>query len=184
MKGSEPLLVVDDDFEDEYPGASALATECFVNVMRTADLLTDLLSRYILDEHQLSQSALQVLAIIDGAGEPLEPTVIAERRLVTTGSMTSLLDNLEKRELIRRDRHPEDRRKLLVTITPAGQAIVDQVLPALHARERDVLAAALGPSEQRSLLKSLAKLQRAALRASSEPAPRGAPRHRSNGDRR
>ena len=28
----EPLVRVGDDFEDEYPGASALATECFANL--------------------------------------------------------------------------------------------------------------------------------------------------------
>jgi DNA-binding MarR family transcriptional regulator len=56
--------------------------------------------------------------------------MIAERLLVTTGSMTSLLDNLEKRGLIRRQPHPQDRRKLPIDITPAAQAIVDQWLPS------------------------------------------------------
>ena len=35
---TEPLIRVGDDFEDEYPGASALATECFANVYRAADV--------------------------------------------------------------------------------------------------------------------------------------------------
>ena len=43
--------------------------------------------------------------------------------------MTSLLDNLEKRGLIRRLPHPHDRRKLLIDITPAAQAIIDELLP-------------------------------------------------------
>ena len=54
--------------------------------------------------------------------------------MVTTGSMTSLLDNLEKRGLVRRLPHPDDRRKLLIDITPDAQAIVDELLPTLHAR--------------------------------------------------
>ena len=37
-RGPEPLIRVGDDFEDEYPGASALATECFANLWRTADV--------------------------------------------------------------------------------------------------------------------------------------------------
>ena len=97
-------------------------------------------NRQTLDEHQLSPSARQVLAVVEGAGEPLEPSVIADRLLITTGSMTSLLDNLEKRGLVRRLPHPEDRRKLLIDITPAAQAIVDELLPSLHARERDVMS--------------------------------------------
>ena len=174
----EPLIRVGDDFEDEYPGASASATECYANLLRAADLLMGLHNRQSLDEYQLSAGARQVLAIVDGAGEPLEPRVIAERLLVTTASVTSLLDNLEKRGLIRRLPHPEDRRKLLIEITPAAQDIVDDLLPSMHARERDLVDATLSAAEQRQLLKSLAKLQHAALRARSAPAPQGATRHR------
>ena len=174
----EPLIRVGDDFEHEYPGASALATECYANLWRAAELLMDLHNRQSLDEYQLSPGARQVLAIVEGAGEPLEPTVIADRLLVTTASMTSLLDNLEKRGLIRRLPHPEDRRKLLIDITPAARDVVDQLLPSMHARERDVMDAALSSSEQRQLLKSIAKLQHAALQARSLPAPPGATRHR------
>jgi MarR family transcriptional regulator, 2-MHQ and catechol-resistance regulon repressor len=174
----EPLIRVGDDFEDEYPCASALATECYANLCRAADLLMDLHNRQSLDECQLSPGARQVLAIVEGAGEPLEPTVIAERLLVTTASVTSLLDNLEKRGLIRRLPHPEDRRKLLIDITPAAQDIVDHLLPSMHARERDVMDATLSLSEQRQLLKSVAKLEHAALQARSTPAPHGATRHR------
>jgi DNA-binding MarR family transcriptional regulator len=175
---AEPLIRVGDDFEDEYPGASALATECYANLWRAADLLMELHNSQTFDDYQLSPSARQVLAVVEGAGQPLEPSVIAERLLVTTGSMTSLLDNLEKRGLIRRQPHPQDRRKLLIDITPAARAIVDQLLPSLHAREREVMAA-LSPNEQRSLLRSLAKVQGAALQARSAPVPRGATRHRS-----
>ena len=177
---AEPLIRVGDDFEDEYPGASALATECYANVYRTADLLMDLHNRQSLDEYQLSPSARQVLAIVEGAGQPLEPSVIADRLLITTASMTSLLDNLEKRGLINRRPHPEDRRKLLINITPAAQTIIDELLPSMHARERDVMDGALSSSEQRSLLKFIVKLQHAALQARSAPIPHGAARHRSD----
>ncbi|HEX6492861.1 MAG TPA: MarR family transcriptional regulator [Candidatus Dormibacteraeota bacterium] len=173
-------IVLGDDFEEEYPGASALATACYANLLSTADLLMGLHNRQTFDQYQLSASARQILAVVEGAGEPLEPSVIADRLLVTTGSMTSLLDNLERRGLIVRLPHPEDRRKLLIDITPAAQAIVDALLPSLHARERDVMAAALSPTEQRSLLRSLAKLQRAAEDARSAPFPSGAIRRRQN----
>lgn len=179
MRNSRPLVRVDDDFEDEYPGASALATECYTNILRTANLLLNLHNRQTLDEYQLSASARQILFVIEGAGQPLEPTVIAERLLISTGSMTSLLDNLEKRALICRRRHPKDRRKLLVDITPTARPIVEDLLPSLHARERDVMAAALSQAEQRALLQSIAKVQQAALAAQSVPAAHGARRRRA-----
>jgi DNA-binding MarR family transcriptional regulator len=169
---------VGDDFEDEYPGASAPATECWANLWRTADLLMGLHNRHTADRYQLSPSGRGVLAVVEGAGQPLEPSVIAERLVVTTGSMTSLLDNLEKRGLIRRLPHPDDRRKLLIDITAEARAIVEELLPALHARERDVIDAALTASEQRTLISYLAKLQHAAAAARSAPAPVGAVRRR------
>jgi DNA-binding MarR family transcriptional regulator len=169
----EPLIQVGDDFEDEYPGASALATECYANVYKTANLLIDLHNRHTRDAYGLSQAAREVLAVVEGAGEPLEPTIIAQRLLVTTGAMTSLLDTLEKRELIERLPHPEDRRKLLVDVTPEARAIVDELLPSLHLRERDVMSAALSPSEQKQLLNLTAKVQKAAIEAGSLPQPSG-----------
>ena len=178
-RAAEPLIRVGADFENEYPGAETLATECFANIWRAAELLMGLHNRHTLDQYQLSPSARGVLAVVEGAGQPLEPSVIAERLVVTTGSMTSLLDNLEKRGLIRRLPHPEDRRKLLIDITPDGQVIVDELLPALHARERDVIGAALTTNEQRTLLRYLAKLQEAAVDAQSAPAPQVAKRRRS-----
>lgn len=174
----QPIVRVGDDFEDEYPDASALATECFANLIRTGDLLVGLHNRHTMDRYQLSPSARSLLAVLEGAGEPLEPTVIAERVMVTTGSMTSLLDNLEKRGLVRRLPHPDDRRKLLVDITPEGGAIVDELLPNLHIRERDVIAGALDAGEQRALLRALAKVQHAAEGARAAPPPEGGRRRR------
>jgi len=72
--------------------------------------------------------------------------------------MTSVLDTLEKRGLRRRLRHHDDRRKLLVDITPDARAILDELLPSLHAREREVISGALSTSEQRELLRLLAKV--------------------------
>src|SRR3954447_17623469 len=176
----EPLVRVGADFEAEYPGADALATECFVNLWRAAELLVGLHNRHTMDQYQLSPSARDVLAVVEGAGQPLEPSVIAERLVVTTGSMTSLLDNLEKRGLGPRLPHPDDRRKLLIDITPDARAVVDELLPTLHARERDVIGAALTASEQRTLLRLLAKLQRVAADAQSTPTPKSAARRRAS----
>jgi DNA-binding MarR family transcriptional regulator len=138
-------------------------------------------NRQSLDEYQLSASGRELLAVIEGAGEPLEPGVIAERLLITTGSMTSLLDNLEKRGLVHRLPHPTDRRKLLVDLTPAGAAIVNELLPAIHARERVVMSAALSVTEQRTLLRLLAKLQQAALQADPAPPPHAPRRDAATG---
>ncbi len=82
----EPLIRVGDDFEDEYPGASALATECYANLCRAGAMVMELHNQQTRDQYQLSPSAREILAIIEGAGQALEPSVIAERLLITTGS--------------------------------------------------------------------------------------------------
>ena len=59
-----------------------------------------------------------------------------------------------------------------------GRAIVDELLPSLHAREQNVISAALSVKEQRELRRLIAKLQQSALQARDAPSPRGAVRHR------
>ena len=153
---------MDEDFEREYPGAHGLATECYANLVRTGDMLIGLHNREAAEEYHLSPTAKMALAVIEGAGEPLEPSVIAERLIITSGSMTSMLDTLEKRGLVVRMPHPADRRKLLVDVTDDAIAILDRMLPSLHQRERVVIDAALTPAEQRALLDLVAKVQQAA----------------------
>jgi DNA-binding MarR family transcriptional regulator len=153
------MIRVGKDFEQEYPGASARATECYANLVRTGDLLIGLHNSQAANEYKLSATAKQAIAVIEGAGGPLEPTVVAERLIITTGSMTSLLDTLEKRGLIRRQPHPEDRRKILVDVTPEAVEILNVLLPSFHQREKSIISAALSPAEQRQLLDLLAKVQ-------------------------
>jgi DNA-binding MarR family transcriptional regulator len=90
--------------------------------------------------HGLSNAAAQTLAIIEGAGEPLAPSIIAERLMITTGSMTSLLDTLERRGLVHRQPHPSDRRRLLVHLTDEGQTLVDVFLPEIVAAQTALVA--------------------------------------------
>lgn len=54
--------------------------------------------------------------------------------------MTSLFDTLERRGLIERDPHPVDRRKVLIRLTDEGRAIVDQMLPIVHAASTEAFA--------------------------------------------
>jgi len=139
-----------------------VATECYANLVRTGDQLIGLHNRQAAEEFGLSATGKMALAVIEGADEPLEPSVIAERLLITAASVTSVLDTLEKRELIVRRPHPTDRRKQLVAVTPAAVAILDRLLPAFHARERWVIDTALDHDEQVQLLGLLARIQEAA----------------------
>ena len=94
--------------------------------MRTADALLAEFERRRRAIADLSASAFQALAILEGADEPLVANVIAERLLVSSASMTSLLDTLERRGLIERHDHPDDRRKVIVEATEDTQRLCER----------------------------------------------------------
>jgi DNA-binding MarR family transcriptional regulator len=89
----------------------------------------------VLQDFGLSAAGRQVLAVVEGAGEPLPASTIAERLLVTTATMTSVLDTLERRGLIVRLPDPTDRRRVLVDITDEAQSVVDAQLPMVAAAQ-------------------------------------------------
>lgn len=144
------------------------------NLTRTVTLMLAELQRRRRPYSDLSPAAFQVLAIVEGAGVPLPSRVIGERMLTTSGSMTSLLDTLERRGLICRKPHPDDRRMLLVDITDEARAIVDVVLPATHRATRAMLEP-LDDAERGSLLDMLGRLEAHITALSTAGLPDGPP---------
>ena len=103
--------------------------------------------------HGVSSAGFNVLMILDGAGGPLCPHEVSDRRLVTRGTLTGVLDSLEREGLIRRDPNPADRRSVLLSLTRAGSTRLRRVLPDLRRREAEVLAGFSG--DERRLLADL-----------------------------
>jgi len=56
---------------------------------------------------------------------PLPPSALVKRLGIASASVTALLDRLELAGLTRRERHPSDRRSVLVVLTPAGRAAIE-----------------------------------------------------------
>lgn len=158
------------DFEREFPGASRSASEVAVNLARAQMALITEIERPAREAHGLSASAFQALAILDGAGEPLPGHVIAERLLVSSASMTSLVDTLERRGLVERHPHPTDRRKVLIYLTADAQRIVDQQLPALHAVIAQAIST-LAEDDREHLLTSLTTIRARVSQIASQPLP-------------
>jgi DNA-binding MarR family transcriptional regulator len=94
--------------------------EAAVGLMRTADLLRRLLEQ-ALEPWGITAQQYNVLRILRGARpEPLPTLEIAERMIERTPGITRLLDRLEAKNLVQRDRCESDRRQVLCTITAAG----------------------------------------------------------------
>src|SRR5262245_9625219 len=98
-----------------------------VALMRTTDLVRRQVTA-LLEPYGLTLQQYNVLRILRGAGADGQPTLeIADRMIEQAPGITRLLDRLEAKELVRRQRCPKDRRQHLCWITPKGLAILQRI---------------------------------------------------------
>jgi DNA-binding MarR family transcriptional regulator len=92
--------------------------------------------------HGLESWEFDVLAALRRQGVPYElsPGALLRATLVTSGTMTNRIDRLERAGLVRRRPDPQDKRGVLVTLTPAGRSRVDAALSDLLEAEQALLA--------------------------------------------
>jgi DNA-binding MarR family transcriptional regulator len=127
----------------------------------------------------LSHAALNALAVIEGEGQPMLTGEVAARMHITSGTVTSLLDNLERKSYVVRSSDRGDRRRVLVDITPTAQAVLDETLPAIQQVARQLIDR-IGPQRQHALLDTLDEIRQAVIELPDdlpEPQPRQRPKH-------
>jgi DNA-binding MarR family transcriptional regulator len=96
-----------------------------------------------------------VLSALRRAGdEPLSPGALMRQTLVTSGTMTTRLDKLAAKHLVRRERDPHDGRGVRVLLLPAGRDAADDAMARLLAAEREALSV-LPAAQQQTLADSL-----------------------------
>jgi len=98
---------------DELVGA-------FIAAVRASQTATELLDSAVADYLGLDRSAYRALDILDQEG-PMTAGRLAERARLSPAATTALLDRLEDKGLARRTRDTEDRRRVLVEVTPELQ---------------------------------------------------------------
>lgn len=162
---------VDPDFKQEYPDGDPSATEAFATLIRAGEAVNAEVERAMLASFGVPQNVLNSLAVIDGAESALTPSMISERTLTSSGTMTGTLDALEYNGWVCRVPNPDDRRSVLIEITDEGRAVADQFLPGIRTIEQSVLTE-LTDTERTNLIKLLAKVLRgAAAVAGADPIP-------------
>ncbi|MFJ8461664.1 MarR family winged helix-turn-helix transcriptional regulator [Lysinibacillus xylanilyticus] len=132
--------------EDDLP---VLGLEPYIELIQTSSLdNTDQedaklglmllwLSDYVLDVMDIdlapfgiTESKLDLLILLTLHDERrATPSAIAERLGITRASATSMIDWLEKRNLVVRNHSKEDRRKIYVSLTEEGRTFVAKILP-------------------------------------------------------
>ncbi|MBB1087371.1 MarR family transcriptional regulator [Lysobacter sp. SG-8] len=106
--------------------------------------------------HDLSFS--QYITIKRLADGPVGATELARTAELNPGAMTRLLDKLEARGVLVRNPHPDDRRALVIELTPAGQSLWQDV-NACGRRVRERALHGLSGPERDQLLSLLARVR-------------------------
>lgn len=128
--------------------------EVVVALLRTADLVRRVVGR-TLEPYDITVQQYNVLRILRGAGEQGLPTLeIAERMIEQAPGVTRLLDRLEVKGLVRRQRCAQDRRQVLCWLTPAGLDLVERLDDPVDSADAEAVAM-LTPEEQDRLLRML-----------------------------
>lgn len=118
--------------------------EAFLNLWRTYDRLR-MLEDELFARFDLTPQQYNVLRLLKAEFPDSLPTLVIADRLVSRApDITRMLDKLEQRRLIQRVRKREDRRTVLIGITPIGSALLEEIAEPLrecHSRQLGHLTA-------------------------------------------
>src|SRR5258708_21554861 len=132
------LVTIRDEIRQTRPFPSA-SQEALVALLRTADLL----GRFVDDliaENGITGQQYNVLRILRGAGLGGLPTLdIAERMIEQAPGITRLLDRLEGKKFVRRERPSDNRRQVLCYITKLGLDLLRELDSPLREQDNQLL---------------------------------------------
>lgn len=114
-----------------YTDREKRALNAYTKLMRAAESVTSRTGRHMAAS-DLTISQFGVMEALFHKG-PLCQRDIATKILKSTGNITMVIDNLEKRGLVRRERAAEDRRFITIHLTEAGERLIAEVFPRVQA---------------------------------------------------
>jgi len=102
--------------------------------------------------HGLSGASFDVLATLRRSGPPfaLSPGDLMATTMVTSGTMTNRIDQLEKADLVERTKNPADGRGFLVFLTDKGFDVIDAAVTA-HVKTQERLLSGLSEKDRKKL---------------------------------
>ncbi len=156
--GIYPAAEIAAAWRRERPGTPTESIEIVTPIWRLAKLFADDRSR-VLRAAGIDAATLDLLSVLRRSGPPyaLSTRELAERTLVTAGAISQRIARAERDELVRREPGASGRRSVLVSLTEAGQALVESSVDAVLGREAE-LVSSLSGSERAVLIELLDKL--------------------------
>ncbi len=125
-----------------------------------ANTVTRALASLYEAEHDLTIAEWRLLAILARFG-PISGNGVCERSAMDKVRVSRAVGRAVSRGLVDRSIDTEDRRRLVLTLTPKGRAIHDRIAPLAREREAQILSA-LSDSEVEALMGALLRLQSSA----------------------
>lgn len=134
--------------------------DTYIKLSRAAEAVTARINRHLSD-YQLTVSQFGVLEVLYHLG-PMQVGQVGEKILKSSGNMTLVVDNLEKRSLVIRRRRSDDRRCIDIHLTDLGRGLIERILPP-HVAHVVASISPLTPEEQLQLSALCRKLGLAQL---------------------
>lgn len=135
--------------------AETRALDCYIKLIRAALSTQSRLARR-LESEGITEHQFGVLEALHHRG-PMCQRDIGKKLLTSGGNVTLLVDNLEKRGLVKRVRGEEDRRYVMVHLTAAGRKTIEELFPG-HVKSVVRLFGTLSADEQQQLAALCRKL--------------------------
>ncbi|MGH3732902.1 MAG: MarR family winged helix-turn-helix transcriptional regulator [Acidimicrobiales bacterium] len=137
-----------DDHELDFTAMSAVS-----NIYRTGSAIRNHMERELLARYDLSWVAFTVLWVLWIWGDQETGHVAAEAG-ITKGTLTGVMKTLQTRKLIRRIPHRDDRRRVSIGLSKAGERLIERVFPEFN-RHETLAVSALSDDEQQELARLL-----------------------------
>lgn len=136
----------------------SVSQEALVGMLKTVDELHRRIGSFI-EPEGITLQQYNVLRILRGAGGEGLPTLeIVTRMIEQAPGITRLLDRLERKHLVHRERCPSDRRQVTCRITPSGLALLARLDRLADEMDRTLLYP-LTQAEQRQLVRLLDRVR-------------------------
>jgi DNA-binding MarR family transcriptional regulator len=121
----------------EFPDWELAPMEALGRLGETATIIDTRHISPLFAEYGLQRGEFDVLAALRRSGAPYEltPSRLFEITMSSSGGMTARLDRLEKMGHVERRPNPDDRRGVLVRLTPSAVELIETVTPAHLANE-------------------------------------------------
>jgi DNA-binding MarR family transcriptional regulator len=136
------------DHELDFTAMSAVS-----NIYRTGSAIRNHMERELLAQYDLSWVAFTVLWVLWIWGDQETGHVAAEAG-ITKGTLTGVMKTLQGRKLIRRIPHRDDRRRVSIGLSKAGERLIERVFPEFN-RHETLAVSSLSDAEQQELARLL-----------------------------